>query len=797
MDPLSITASVVALAQAMTGIAKGVRFLRSLGQTSFEFNDFVNELSTLQAVTEQVSMALRPIQDQLQDKSITSFSGLDPSLLAALRDDLAQIILDLGSLCERLRLPEKKKEKADNRGRISKLKWQKEKENIAKLKEKVRGTRQNLNLCFSALAASQSYQHTRLTLEIREAVCTSARAVSQLDKRHNAAQEENRILLRALSGSINQLNHNLLGKEEASKTNQIGRNSRETETQETAIEDLGEDTTAYFEASLVQDCSYLCDCNCHRLRYSQSPWFLSPFIGSLFMQYNVTPLFQRPVCDFIGCKANHTSSLRLYYAFPRWLLARSVEFVVSLSSMTGAGSSLHLRIPRLLGRHQVWTAIQIGDLRWIQVNMAKKVILPTDRSVSVGRSLLCVALLYSKFEIAKFLVQQGCDPNSRDDFGVTPAEYARFEMSGPRKLSEPFKHFLYGLSMKRISDRPLPSSRIHHIVSHIGKDELSAIVLENLSHINSVDGYGCTPLQHAVMQGYVAAVRTLLKAGARMDIADYSGSTPLMAASRLEDTHIAELLLDAGANVNYFDPRTGQRLTSFMVGKPDMLRLLLSYGAPVTWRQDSFLSNPLTNAARKSFDIPYDHPARTRWADSLDCLIRAGVDINDQNNRLRMTPIMSALMNRNALLVDLLIRAGAWLDVVDMYGRGILHYAASGGNIEAIDSLRRAKISGVDPDMTNIWGDTPLQTLQHRISQSDDDLDPGMHRPTDNEIQAFEQLIKEIRERNTENQRANEAEHKSHSSRESEECEDVQSEDSTDTNSCSSGSDEFFDCEDD
>lgn len=157
MDPLSITASIVALVQASAAIGKGVKILRSFRRIPDEFCDLLNELATLQAVAEQVKTALADIEGQTAD------SGLpfaNPQIVFDLRNDLSKVGEDLGALCSRLQTSTKQKQsdepKTGQKVNVSKLKWHKEKDNIAAIRQKARGTREALNLCLSAFNTSQS-----------------------------------------------------------------------------------------------------------------------------------------------------------------------------------------------------------------------------------------------------------------------------------------------------------------------------------------------------------------------------------------------------------------------------------------------------------------------------------------------------------------------------------------------------------------------------------------------------------------------------------------------------------------
>ncbi|KAI1372652.1 ankyrin [Hypoxylon crocopeplum] len=766
MDPLSATASIIALVQATVGIAKGVRFLRSLGQIPLEFSGLLNELSTLQAVAEQVQTALKDFEGQPQEKFGTSLLRLDPSALVSLKDDLAQIIEDLDALCDRLKVPAKpKKEGKHKEDHVSKWRWQKEKDNITKLRQRARNTREDLNLCFTTFISSQSYvgkniigdseltelrhQHVKLTLDIREVLCGSAQRISQFREQHDSIQDENQKILREIQCSINQLSHSLLSREEAPNSTQAA-DAQKTESTlhaETMADKSDWTSMVYLEGSLIQVCPSLCNCNCHRIKRSQSPSWLNSMIGSLFLQYNTIPLLQRHSCDDLECKGNSTSSLRLFYAFPRWFLARSVELSVSLSSVFGAGSSLHLRVPRATDTYDFWRATKYNDWKWIRIRMAKKSILPTDIDENLGRTLVQIALEYSRFELAQFLAEQGFDTRSKDVFGRTPTSMAlmilntaSLETLQSRELYSTIR-FLRSLSMRQ--ENHISFSKIHQAVLNAGADSLSTAISQSLSRLDGLDSYGYAPIHLAILRHDSAAVKMLLTAGASPDIPSLWKMTPLRMA----------LLLDAGADVNLPCSTAGVPPLCYALSNPTMVRLLLDHGAHVN-------TPMLLDKVTLIYDnIPWNDANRAAWAESFDCLLSAGLEINDRGNPypLIFSPVLTAVLNQNPIILEQLIEAGARLNVVDKYGHGILHHAALQATDVSIELLRRAKIRGIDPDMPDKLGWTPLDLLDYRISRSDDELGPGMRRMTNDEVQDFEQLIVEIRERNEEEWRVRSA----------------------------------------
>ncbi|GMM93521.1 ankyrin repeat domain-containing protein [Qipengyuania sp. MTN3-11] len=65
---------------------------------------------------------------------------------------------------------------------------------------------------------------------------------------------------------------------------------------------------------------------------------------------------------------------------------------------------------------------------------------------------------------------------------------------------------------------------------------------------NVEDKHGTTPLQLAADLGFIDGAEALLKAGARVDVTNVAGETPLISAVHRRDTAMIRLLLKNGAN---------------------------------------------------------------------------------------------------------------------------------------------------------------------------------------------------------------------------------------------------------
>lgn len=152
MDPLSISASVIALFQVPVALGKGAQLLATLRHAPADFCDLVNELNTLQAVVKQVRSSLEELTNE--QTSNTALTPVDTSTAVALELELRFIVEELQALCDRLTATDKADEK-DRPRQVSKRRWIREQSNITKLKSRVNTTRNDLMLCFGAIVSSQ------------------------------------------------------------------------------------------------------------------------------------------------------------------------------------------------------------------------------------------------------------------------------------------------------------------------------------------------------------------------------------------------------------------------------------------------------------------------------------------------------------------------------------------------------------------------------------------------------------------------------------------------------------------
>jgi ankyrin repeat protein len=261
---------------------------------------------------------------------------------------------------------------------------------------------------------------------------------------------------------------------------------------------------------------------------------------------------------------------------------------------------------------------------------------------------------------------------------------------------------------------------------------------------------GFTPLLYAARQGCLGCAKSLIAAGAAVDLTDPDGVTPLISALLNAHFDTAKYLLEAGANVNKWDfwGRTPLYLavdfnTLPHGGRPDrlslddttnlqMIDILLAAGANPNAQLKLFppyRSLRMDRGADAVLDIgttPLLRAARGADVAAIERLAAAGALV-DLPQRDGITPLMVAVgagasstdtrgkfrTELDALATtDALLAAGAAVDKLDARGRTALHYAASVGYT---DVAKRLVEEGASLLVADADGVTPVDAANGKL----------------------------------------------------------------------------------
>lgn len=243
------------------------------------------------------------------------------------------------------------------------------------------------------------------------------------------------------------------------------------------------------------------------------------------------------------------------------------------------------------------------------------------------------------------------------------------------------------------------------IYQAIRNDDLSALKTMARDVATLADAQGQTPLMWASAYGSVAAMQTLLAAGADARAATPTGLTALHLA--VTDIAKVRLLLDAGADLNAVSPlgRTPLLLAASATGSADVARLLIDRKAKIDVA-DSAGMTPLTAAAVAGN------------TDLVELLLARGAELRTKGVTPLGTALMGAAGSGDERMVRTLLTKGSDVNAVSIESGGsvkngaiqfgnvtALHFAVVSGNTAVVRQLLAA---GASVDARDVRGMTPL-----------------------------------------------------------------------------------------
>lgn len=206
---------------------------------------------------------------------------------------------------------------------------------------------------------------------------------------------------------------------------------------------------------------------------------------------------------------------------------------------------------------------------------------------------------------------------------------------------------------------------------------------------------GLTPLLAASkdsLQGRPEAIMTLLANGADPDVLDAELNTPLHHAALCSEPIVAALLLDAGTRIN-------------AVNREGLTALGIAC-ANANWKLATFL---LERGALG--EVEHAQPAILLAASTAEddaqgvrMLLKRKHKV-DARGLLDRTALMAASLAGHEAIVDVLLGAGAQLELRDRNGTSALMEAARSGSVAIIQSMGRRK---ADPDLVDALGRSAL-----------------------------------------------------------------------------------------
>lgn len=202
--------------------------------------------------------------------------------------------------------------------------------------------------------------------------------------------------------------------------------------------------------------------------------------------------------------------------------------------------------------------------------------------------------------------------------------------------------------------------------------------------LEQIDINQCDPilnnssLHFAVFYNRVLFVKLLISKGAKLDVINQHGATPLSSAVEKGHTLIAKVLINAGADVSIVDKQGFSILhKAVLTGITEILNFIVK-------SMDSKLSIDCTSFEQKL--TPLHQAAYHGKLSTVKILLAAGANVNTKSNT-NTTPLHMASVKNHKKVIEYLIKNNAIVDAQDNHKRTPLHYAAIYGHLDAATSL--------------------------------------------------------------------------------------------------------------
>lgn len=738
MDPLSLTASIIAVVGAGSKIGKGLKKLvaaRHMPDIVLALN---NEVSDLRCVVHDLDDLLWQ-HDQVAHEDRGPLPG-HASLSSALKH-AKETLLALKSL---IAYELTTVDSTNGHIKMDWSSWLRAEAKAQKLKDDIHTDRVRLSSALSLLASSTSLG---LQIPMRKLHVTMETLEAQVGQTNGALAGQMQMMTGLISNilELNHRDHTIPG---------VRRSAAEIHPSSDSLvipqspSHLGHDhyrtpqpgfassQATTFDLTL-SSCGLKCTCTCHKRTRFRSPQFLNSIIGSLFLGYNASPLLGQR-CNKEYCRSPSTD-VTYTYAFPRWFVDRVVVF--KMSSNLPKGPELCIRLARMRPRNAdiFAAAVEHSD----DVRHVERLLLTGGASVldidPTGVTALQYALSSNNFKVVELLLKAGSDSSQEDFQGSSPyilAWGSILSSSGPSMNLTRLSNLFHDRSQLISFDFP---ELLSAYLGLSGRTFDSILSLTPRPAIDLVDVSGRTTLSWAAQRGDYEAMKQLLGCGADPNHADMSGKTPLHWSLFNDDNECVQILLAAKANVDAKDwvGSTALDHAVHMYDDAGMTEMLLSYNSDI---------ESMSNDGRR----PLRYAVRSNRTKNLSLLLHRGVNINAVDSRGDTALIDGIFYNSHEVMGILLKQKTLEYGGKGYCERTVLHHAALYADLETIALLESANLRNIDTMAREMDGNTALDDAVWRRDWNESWSNWALKAPDEDPLKwfaAFEALLDGIVER--------------------------------------------------
>ncbi|OCK90071.1 ankyrin [Cenococcum geophilum 1.58] len=705
MDPLSVIASSVTIAQLLLGT---LRTLNRIRNAPAEVSAALTELEQLQRVFRQVEAIFR--QRQSGD------DGLTESSKVAFESVLVSANVELQSIHQTMDTIITVEDTESGAFRISHTAWLRKRQWIKAVCARLRDLKLSLAVLNGSVMVADTMAlsatlHNIESGSLAEIADTQNRSLLLLQEILQQ-QEQQQLFCRSIAIA----NNSTPGYTSTPFFVTTLPSSQEKASSDVA--DPGDRVSTQSVDPLLSRkignrCNTGCSCRCHRPTKFSTPAWLTNILGNIHIGSVGIPRLAAE-CNEKLCQKQGFREARMVFFFPPWLVARILSFTYS----SRGTMQLVLRVPRVVSDEApILQYAAGGDLDSIRILMSKGLASPADVGHSYSMTALHIAYVNKDIEMCRFLVQQGADPYYGSSFRRAVIDIVRDEsvngMLDPKQRDE-----FCGIFHEMEDYESFQLSPLHKSILGLSQVNLEMQLSTSTAWIDVQDTLGRTPLNVATWRGNVSAVSTLLKYNASPMICTPTEMSPVHRAIEGRSYECVHLLLQYGADVNHKNKR-GRQPLHYCCRIDDNARicsLLLQSGGHVNG-QDHGAGRPIHESIMHN-KLP-----------QLALLISYGAEVDCKTSKGEF-PLNLAVGNSNVEAIRLLLDAGADPSLQTNLGHTILHTAAVSADMETLRFLASVELRGLSHQTQNKKGETARDLFNLRCDSN----------PAELEIPAFQKL---------------------------------------------------------
>ncbi|KAI0410992.1 hypothetical protein F5X98DRAFT_381198 [Xylaria grammica] len=728
MEVLGAIASFVAIGQAIGTTPKIISTLKSFANASKELAALIDEL-------ERLYVLYQHLKDNVDlfsgDHNASLLRIQEPPYLKLIRTDLESLINELRELADSCLV------EGGYGPRASKLRWWRKRGDIARLRDECHKQREQLLHLYMLFRDQLTHKQGELLVHIHT-------RISQQDE-HAPLEPE------------------AAPSHDGNRTNEQPNPGKEgAVVAQSDIDPLNQVTTA--EDVLSRRCR--CPCHTRKAPRKNQYSLYIPLPGRGFLEYRSQTVMDNP-CGLKCCTAAQ-SFVAMHFRMPMWL--RSLAFMgslrfgfpfnihTSLTPMTRYSPNHELQLERVC-------SLDRPDLlnQWLSY-YAGSILSVDDGGFSVLESIIH----YGGYSLLAYCMYTWPNLITGTIQGRKAAERARIILWADHENDPSASDGFHLTRFSQFMEDEDESSLVTDIAYSENPIQALQEILPHTPSIlttRSVQGY--TILHQACITDNVELVKYLLNIGAPIDITDDDGCTPLYYAILGCAWSSAELLVNEGCQVNIFDNdghtpllAAAAKIRKNASGAIRFAKFLLSRGADAgiklksgstVWHKICFTNSSHRDDLWELYEILF---------------AAGGTRVIDQANCWGKTPLIQALLDKDALLISFLRKVGARCDGIDRYGWNLLHFVSDLGDSECCQLSEGLEISCIDIRTTNDDGHTPLESWRWEVRNYYDGAsdfpsissrclnwmnvthdNPGEEIVSQEKSIAFERLLRSIRDR--------------------------------------------------